>query len=124
LIQTFNNNQRKTRDSGFFTPESVEFQEKILRRAGVGEETYFPPGIMSEPPVLTMQSAREEAEYVLASCMEELMRRTKIAPKDIDILIVNCSLFNPTPSLSAMVHFLPPALFHFFFSISVLQLPF
>src|SRR5690242_6572586 len=31
------------------------------------------------------------------------MRKTGLKPTDIDILIVNCSLFNPTPSLSAMV---------------------
>jgi len=30
-------------------------------------------------------------------------RRAGLAAKDIDILVVNCSLFNPTPSLSAMI---------------------
>ena len=30
-------------------------------------------------------------------------RAAGLTPKDIDILVVNCSLFNPTPSLSAMI---------------------
>ncbi len=29
--------------------------------------------------------------------------RAGLHPRDIDILVVNCSLFNPTPSLSAMI---------------------
>lgn len=93
----------KTRRTNFFSPENCDFQEKILRRSGLGEETYLPPGVHQEPPVLTMQSAREEAEYVLSGCLDDLFARTGIKPKDVDILIVNCSLFNPTPSLSAMV---------------------
>lgn len=28
---------------------------------------------------------------------------TGVNPRDIDIVVVNCSLFNPTPSLSAMI---------------------
>jgi len=35
--------------------------------------------------------------------LEALFTRTGLHPTDIDILIVNCSLFNPTPSLSAMM---------------------
>jgi len=30
-------------------------------------------------------------------------KKTNLRPRDIDILIVNCSLFNPTPSLASMV---------------------
>merc|ERR1719478_2067115 len=34
---------------------------------------------------------------------EDLLNKTGLKPKDIDILIVNCSLFNPTPSMTAMI---------------------
>ncbi|KAG5236918.1 ECERIFERUM family protein [Salix suchowensis] len=69
-------------------PKSVEFQMRILERSGLGEETCLPLG---------------EAELVIFSVMDSLFKKTGLKPKDIDILIVNCSLFSPTPSLSAMV---------------------
>lgn len=40
---------------------------------------------------------------MLGTCVEELFAKTRVKPTDIDILIVNCSLFNPTPSMSAMI---------------------
>lgn len=94
---------KRTREVGWFTPESIEFQEKLLYRTGLGNETYFPPGIHKFPPDLGMDSARKEAEMVLSGCMDNLLQKTKLNPRDIDILIVNCSLFNPTPSLTAMI---------------------
>ena len=36
-------------------------------------------------------------------CVRELFERNRLTGKDIDFLVVNCSLFCPTPSLSAMV---------------------
>ncbi|GFQ02030.1 3-ketoacyl-coa synthase 6 [Phtheirospermum japonicum] len=84
-------------------PKSVEFQMRILERSGLGEETCLPPPIHYIPPTPTMEAARGEAEIVIFSAIDDLMKKTGIKPKDIDILIVNCSLFSPTPSLSAMV---------------------
>ncbi|CAI0552387.1 unnamed protein product [Linum tenue] len=84
-------------------PKSVEFQMRILERSGLGEETCLPPAIHYIPPKPTMESARGEAELVIFSAVDSLFERTGLKPRDIDILIVNCSLFSPTPSLSAMV---------------------
>lgn len=84
-------------------PKSVDFQMMILERSGLGEETCLPPAIHYIPPEPTMDDARDEAEEVIFQAVDALMEKTGIKPKDIDILIVNCSLFSPTPSLSAMV---------------------
>ncbi|KYR01268.1 fatty acid elongase 3-ketoacyl-CoA synthase [Tieghemostelium lacteum] len=92
-----------TKRVGWFKEESVEFQSKVIYRTGLGNETYFPSGITLEKPDMSIQSAREEADQVLSGCLDALFAKTKLKPTDIDILIVNCSLFNPTPSLAAMM---------------------
>ncbi|KAI4380052.1 hypothetical protein MLD38_006281 [Melastoma candidum] len=86
-----------------FTEESLDFQRKIVERSGLGESTYLPKAILNNPPNPSMYMARKEAENVMFGALDELFTKTKVKPKDIGILIVNCSLFNPTPSLSAMV---------------------
>ncbi|XP_021753834.1 3-ketoacyl-CoA synthase 5-like [Chenopodium quinoa] len=83
--------------------KSVDFQMRILERSGLGEETCLPAPIHYIPPSPSMAAAREEAEDVIFSCLDKLFTSTGVKAKDIDILIVNCSLFSPTPSLSAMV---------------------
>lgn len=92
-----------SRLSGNFDDRSLEFQRKILERSGLGEETYLPSALHRLPAEPSMATAREEAEEVMFGALETLFRNTRVRPKDIAILIVNCSLFNPTPSLSAMV---------------------
>ncbi|KAL0450001.1 UNVERIFIED_CONTAM: 3-ketoacyl-CoA synthase 6 [Sesamum latifolium] len=83
--------------------KSVDFQMRILERSGLGEETCVPPAMHYIPPMPTTGAARDEAETTIFSAIDSLMEKTGIKPPDIDILIVNCSLFSPTPSLSAMV---------------------
>ncbi|GAB4844652.1 inositol polyphosphate kinase kcs1 [Ancistrocladus abbreviatus] len=92
-----------TEECGGFEQETVQFQKKISRRCGLGDETYFPPGITSKPPDLTVTQARREAESVIFSTLDALFKKTGVQPGEIDILVVNCSLFNPTPSLSSMI---------------------
>ncbi|XP_075484750.1 3-ketoacyl-CoA synthase 6-like [Primulina tabacum] len=87
----------------FPEPKSIHFQMKILERSGLGEQTCLPPAIHYIPPCPSMALAREEAELVIFSCVDTLFKNTGIKPKDVDFLILNCSLFSPTPSLTAMV---------------------
>ncbi|VAI08260.1 unnamed protein product [Triticum turgidum subsp. durum] len=83
--------------------KSLRFQTRILERSGLGEETCLPPANHYIPPNPSMEASRAEAQLVIFNAIDDLVRRTGLKPKDIDILVVNCSLFSPTPSLSAMI---------------------
>ncbi|KAM7485266.1 hypothetical protein LguiA_001275 [Lonicera macranthoides] len=89
--------------AGIFSEENLAFQKKILERSGLGQRTYFPETLFQIPPNLCMAEARKEAEMVMFGAIDELLEKTGVKAKDIGILVVNCSLSNPTPSLSAMV---------------------
>ncbi|KAJ7966139.1 3-ketoacyl-CoA synthase [Quillaja saponaria] len=89
--------------AGTFTEENLGFQRKIIERSGLGESTYLPEAVIRVPANPSMAEARKEAELVMFGALDKLFEKTGLKPKDIGILIVNCSLFNPTPSLSAMV---------------------
>ncbi|OMO95610.1 Very-long-chain 3-ketoacyl-CoA synthase [Corchorus olitorius] len=86
-----------------FTEESLAFQKKILERSGFGQLTYAPESLMQVPAKQTMEEARKETETVIFGAVDELLAKTGLNPRDIGILVVNSSLFNPTPSLSAAI---------------------
>nr|ABM65880.1 3-ketoacyl-CoA synthase [Teesdalia nudicaulis] len=81
----------------------LDFLRKIQERSGLGDETHAPEGFLQVPPRTSFGAAREETEHVIIGAVKTLFENTKVNPKDIGILVVNSSLFNPTPSLSAMV---------------------
>ncbi|KAH9309194.1 hypothetical protein KI387_037105 [Taxus chinensis] len=89
--------------SGKFTEKSIEFQKRILERAAVSEQVAVPPHLHYLPPILTTDSARHEGELVMFECVEDLLKKTGIHASQIGILVVNCSVFNPIPSLSSMI---------------------
>lgn len=91
------------RNSGKFDEPSLEFQRRILESSGIGDETYVPKSIGSRDNTATMKEGRAEASAVIFGALDQLFEASRIRPKDVGILVVNCSLFNPTPSLSAMV---------------------
>jgi 3-ketoacyl-CoA synthase len=104
---------RNPLDQPCFNGQSIEFQEKIMKTSGISEASIFPPAIFppkcgqygkdAERIALNMSGARDEAEAMMCRAVEQLLEATNTAPEDIGIVIVNCSLFCPTPSLSAML---------------------
>lgn len=93
----------QARKSGKFDEDSLEFQSRILKSSGIGDETYIPKAVMSQEKCATMKEGRAEASAVIFGALDELFDKCRIRPKDVGVLVVNCSLFNPTPSLSAMI---------------------
>ena len=51
----------------------------------------------------SIEASRKEAESVIFDVVESALKKAKLHPHEVDILVINCSLFSPTPSLCAMV---------------------
>ena len=49
-----------------------------------------------------MQGARDEAEAMMCKAVEDLLEATGTRAQDVGVLIVNCSLFCPTPCVAPL----------------------
>ena len=79
-----------------FTEESLEFQDRISRRNGLGEQTALPPSLHLEPPVITLDTAREEAELVMFACVEEVLGK---AGQGLGSPALSAAVRHPVPAL-------------------------
>ncbi|EEF51488.1 3-ketoacyl-CoA synthase 6 [Ricinus communis] len=86
-----------------FNDDTVAFMAKILTSSGQSEQTYLPPALHHIPPRTDYQESIKEVEMVLFPVVEDLLSKTRVSPHNIDILIVNCSGFCPSPSLSSII---------------------
>ncbi|XP_020553363.1 3-ketoacyl-CoA synthase 20-like isoform X2 [Sesamum indicum] len=73
-------------------PSFLISRDSICRRL----ETVF-------PPKSAFDCGRGEAETVISGAVGDLLAKTGVNPRDIGVVIVNISTFNPVPSLSAMI---------------------
>lgn len=91
--------------SEFFDEESLMFQKRVLERSGLADKTYiFNNHDKSRRPLDFAFSCNQyEAKNVIIGAIDDLLAKTGVKIGDIGIVIVNCSAFNPTPSLSSMI---------------------
>ncbi|KAK4754693.1 hypothetical protein SAY87_002797 [Trapa incisa] len=83
--------------------ENIGFMRRILERSGLGQDTYLPKALHRIPPNYGIAENRNDAQVIIFGTIDELLAKTRVEARDIGILVVNCSVFNPTPSLSAMI---------------------
>ncbi|KAI3989285.1 hypothetical protein MKX01_004834 [Papaver californicum] len=87
-----------------FNKESKDFMTKVLLRSGIGSSAHFPRVMQNIPPEPCLEDSLQEVKDITFTAVEDLFHKTNITnPKIIDILIVNCSMFSPTPSISSMI---------------------
>lgn len=83
--------------------EAVDFHTKVAERSGVGNEACVPLSAHQMPPDCSLIRSQEEIETVLFTVVEDLLSKHKVKPKSIDIIVSNCSIFCPIPSIPAMI---------------------
>ncbi|KAL5570113.1 hypothetical protein UlMin_026688 [Ulmus minor] len=83
--------------------ESLAFMAKILSSSRQSEETYLPPTLHYIPPKTHRRESIKEFQMSLFPIMDDLLAKTNLSAQDIDIIIVNCSAFCPSPSLSSII---------------------
>lgn len=87
--------------------ENFEFISRIFARSGISaQSTYLPSWINpvhSAEPRYDMEAAKKEAEMVMCGAVADLLEKTGTRPQEIDVLVTNCSIYCPTPSLCSML---------------------
>ncbi|CAM8990774.1 unnamed protein product [Rhodiola kirilowii] len=89
--------------AGEFDQSALEFMSKVMDRSGLGDKYFVPEALLEVPRTRTMAAARAEAEQVMFGALDDLFEKTGIRPREVDLLIVNSSLFSPAPSLTSLI---------------------
>ncbi|PON75343.1 Very-long-chain 3-ketoacyl-CoA synthase [Parasponia andersonii] len=84
--------------------EEYRHMLKTITSSGLGEETYCPSNFLTRrEECSTLDDAVSEMDDILFSTLDKLFEKTGVLPFEIDVLVVNVSLFSPMPSLSSRI---------------------
>ncbi|XP_022747554.1 3-ketoacyl-CoA synthase 19-like [Durio zibethinus] len=84
--------------------DQYRFLLQTMVNSGLGEETYGPRNVLAgreETP--TLEDAQAEMDEIMFDTLDKLFAKSGVSPSEIDILIVDVSLFAPAPSLTARI---------------------
>ncbi|XP_020249530.1 3-ketoacyl-CoA synthase 12-like [Asparagus officinalis] len=84
--------------------EEYRFLLKIIVSSGLGEHTYGPRNILEgRENSPTHDDSISEMDECFFATLDDLFTRTGFSPSDVDVLVLNVSMFCPAPSLSARI---------------------
>lgn len=81
---------------------------RVLLRSGISQKAFVPRAAITfaeSPPSnapyeITVRDSKEEAELCMFGAVKGLLDKTGVDPKDIDIVVTSCSVWNTMPSLA------------------------
>ncbi|RLN18188.1 3-ketoacyl-CoA synthase 12-like [Panicum miliaceum] len=80
------------------------FLLRVVLRSGLGEHTYVPRTFFTgREDCPTHQDCLDEMDFFFHDAVAELLARTGLGPRDVDVLVVNVSTFHPAPSLASRI---------------------
>ncbi|TQE11079.1 hypothetical protein C1H46_003339 [Malus baccata] len=85
--------------------EEFRFLLKTITHSGIGQETYCARNIIQgREETATREDELAEMDGIIFDALDKLFARaTSISRSQIDILVVNVSMFSPAPSLSSRI---------------------
>ncbi|KAI5077006.1 hypothetical protein GOP47_0009071 [Adiantum capillus-veneris] len=88
---------------GTISDRDIMFQSRVFLKSGIGEEAYVPRVTLEKARCVSLDESREQIHILIVNTIDTLLKKSGLSPKLIDIVVINCTGFNPTPSLTAVV---------------------
>ncbi|CAI0411826.1 unnamed protein product [Linum tenue] len=84
--------------------QEYRFLLQTIASSGIGDGTYCPRNILEgREAAPTLSDSLSEVDEIAFRTLDALFAKTNVSPADIDILVVNVSMFSPAPSLTSRV---------------------
>ncbi|XVF75433.1 hypothetical protein PTKIN_Ptkin13bG0188500 [Pterospermum kingtungense] len=84
--------------------DQYRFLLQTMVNSGLGEETYGPRNVLTgREQTPNLEDAHSEMDEIMFDTLDKLFTKTGVSPSEIDILVVDVSLFAPAPSLTARI---------------------
>ncbi|XP_059660683.1 3-ketoacyl-CoA synthase 12-like [Cornus florida] len=81
-----------------------KFLLKAIVSSGISEQTYAPRNILSgREDCPTIDDSLSEMEEFFHDSIDKLLKRSKLSPSEIDVLVVNISMLAAVPSLASRI---------------------